>query len=164
MKTNPVPVPLPPLDPVSGFRTLPVWAAQPYIRAPKPAPIGSTATSGNVTPLDTAEAREALADSGSNNVAQRCTIDTKCSNIAANQCPRAACITHCREAAAIATGMDPAVARAEAAKGGLEGRGCDAHEEKVRARKARQAAKNENKRASKKQKKDGKKEQASTEA
>jgi tRNA-dihydrouridine synthase 1 len=156
MKTNPVPVPLPPLDPVSGLRTLPVWAAQPYVRAPKPA---QTDTSGNVTPLETAEAREALADSGSSNVAQRCTLETKCSNIAATQCPRSACITHCREAAAIATGMDPAVARAEAAKGGLEGRGCDAHEEKVRARKLRQAAKNENKRAAKKQKKDSKKEQ-----
>lgn len=55
IEANPLQVPLPPLDPMTGLRTLPVWAAQPYIRAPKSAP------SGNVTPLETSEAREALA-------------------------------------------------------------------------------------------------------
>jgi tRNA-dihydrouridine synthase 1 len=62
-----------------------------------------------------------------------------CKNLAAANCPRTGCLTHCRARGGIeagqATTMVEAVKLAQSGK--LTGLGCDAHEEKDRARKQR---------------------------
>jgi hypothetical protein len=60
--------------------------------------------------------------------------DPECKNIAAANCPRTACLTHCR-----AQGGLEADAVKLAQGGKLTGLGCEGHEEKDRARKQRKA-------------------------
>jgi tRNA-dihydrouridine synthase 1 len=67
-----------------------------------------------------------------------------CPNIAAQNCPRTACLTHCRAKggldAGLATDMEQALKLSQGGK--LTGHGCEAHEEKDQARKLRKAEKN----------------------
>jgi hypothetical protein len=64
---------------------------------------------------------------------------TDCRNIAAANCPRISCLTHCRAQGGLeakrAETMGEAVKLAQSGK--LTGLGCDGHEEKDRARKQR---------------------------
>lgn len=76
-----------------------------------------------------------------------------CSHIAATRCPHRACLTHCRSTQAVAASVAAArltdssdgvqilseeEAESQARSGKLEGQGCEAHEEKVRARAERE--------------------------
>jgi tRNA-dihydrouridine synthase 1 len=67
--------------------------------------------------------------------------DTDCKNIAAGNCPRTGCLTHCRAKGGLEAGRaENMVDAVKLAQGGkLTGFGCDAHEEKDRARKQRKA-------------------------
>ncbi|ORY23536.1 hypothetical protein BCR39DRAFT_549079 [Naematelia encephala] len=118
-----------PLDPETGYRTVPDFAAQPYIR-----PTAKT----EVNPDD---------DNENTNVVSRCAGEN-CSAMSAMRCPSGACLIHCRQIRAIAQGMDPIQAGKEAAGGGLVGNGCEAHEQKVAARQERLEAKRKNRQES----------------
>jgi tRNA-dihydrouridine synthase 1 len=67
--------------------------------------------------------------------------DPECKNIAAANCPRTACLTHCRAQGGLEAGRAENLADAvKLAQGGkLTGLGCEGHEEKDRARKQRKA-------------------------
>ena len=75
--------------------------------------------------------------------AQKCEsgVEDDCRNIAAANCPRIGCLTHCRAKGGLEAGRAENMADAiKLAQGGkLTGLGCDAHEEKDRARKQRKA-------------------------
>jgi tRNA-dihydrouridine synthase 1 len=126
----------PPINPATGYRTLPSWVAQPYIR---PTPV-STEVGGNEDFVSAAAATldgsRPASPTPATNMSSPCvsTAPTACPSVAAMRCPTRACLTHCRQIRAVAQGMDPNDAAAKAASGELEGYGCEAHEEKFAAK------------------------------
>ncbi|KAL7420249.1 tRNA dihydrouridine synthase [Cryptotrichosporon argae] len=138
----------PPLD-AHGYRALPRHRAQPYIRA--------TPASAHVGPSEAIALADAAAHhepaAAATNVAAICS-HAACQHIAAQRCLQGACLTHCRIARAVEGGMDEAAAEKAASAGGLSGVGCEAHEEKVLARKKRVAEKRAGKAEMKRQRKD----------
>jgi len=64
-----------------------------------------------------------------------------CGGIAAIRCPNRACLIHCRQIQATASGMDVLHAAQQAEGGGLMGVGCEGHEAKAAAKKERFADK-----------------------
>ncbi|WVF66665.1 hypothetical protein IAT40_001406 [Kwoniella sp. CBS 6097] len=157
----------PPVDPATGYRSLPLFVVQPQIRAKpvsteigghedmvtRPAsPTGSAdGTSGNVpsnpvAPGSSIPGTILFSRSARHTVAQpdRC-IGEDCTGVAATRCPTRACVVHCRILRAVECGMTEVEAAAEAAKGGLVGMGCEAHEEKERLRRERAGMKRKNK-------------------
>ncbi|KAK8844667.1 hypothetical protein IAR55_006516 [Kwoniella newhampshirensis] len=151
----------PPIDPTTGYRALPIFAAQPQIR-PIPVsteigghedmvtrPASPTSASGLSNPIAPAssipgtilasrQARHSMIH------APPC-IHEDCLAVAASRCPTRACIVHCRAIRAVESGLTEVEAEAEAQKGGLVGMGCEAHEEKMKARKDRMDRKRKNK-------------------
>nr|XP_031862150.1 uncharacterized protein CI109_002563 [Kwoniella shandongensis]KAA5529222.1 hypothetical protein CI109_002563 [Kwoniella shandongensis] len=146
----------PPIDSTTGYRPLPLFAAQPQIR---PIPVsteigghedmvtrpGSPTTAAGETGspipgtvLASRQARHSLLH------APPC-VHEDCLAVAASRCPTRACIVHCRAIRAVEAGLTEQEAEAEAAKGGLVGMGCEAHEEKMKARKDRMDRKRKNK-------------------
>ncbi|CAD6575287.1 MAG: hypothetical protein TREMPRED_001344, partial [Tremellales sp. Tagirdzhanova-0007] len=129
----------PPIEPATGYRRLPIFAAQPSIRqAPTPKGLGD----------DKRISEEHLVDGETSsrpnspsllNVSATCvhTDPIACVSIAAIRCTTKACLIHCRQLRAVRSGMDPAVAARKAVGGGLVGMGCEPHEAKAAARKER---------------------------
>ncbi|GMK56946.1 hypothetical protein CspeluHIS016_0307860 [Cutaneotrichosporon spelunceum] len=126
----------------SGYRDLPKWVAQPYIRkVPEsakvptdPAYAGSAAASAVPTrapsPVNVAPP------------AQPC-IGQPCGGSAAARCPTGACVLHCRAIRTAEQGsMSASEALASALRGGLVGMGCEFHEAKFAARNKRKKEKN----------------------
>lgn len=124
----------PPLDKITGYRDLPIWVAQPYIRPLPRTSEGENSAEGSVAPVDSKHSLPVIS---------QC-VDPSCTHAAATKCPEGACLTHCRSILAIRSGMEKEQAEKEAAEGGLVGKGCEAHEEKVRARGERLAVKRKN--------------------
>ncbi|WVQ82585.1 hypothetical protein IAT38_004715 [Cryptococcus sp. DSM 104549] len=157
----------PPIDPATGYRSLPLFAAQPQIRPiPVSTEIGghedmvsgapSPSTSRPDTPSDPHVApassipgtilasRSARHSMGSTNTP---CVHEGCHGVAASRCPTRACITHCRVIRAIESGYteEEALAKAKLTSGGLEGMGCEAHEAKEQGKKERAAMKRKGK-------------------
>ncbi|BEJ13407.1 hypothetical protein CspHIS471_0305810 [Cutaneotrichosporon sp. HIS471] len=125
-----------------GYRELPKWVAQPYVRkVPEsakvptdPAYAGSAATSAVPTrapsPVNVAPP------------AQPC-IGQPCGGSAAARCPTGACVLHCRAIRAAEEGpLSASEALESALRGGLVGMGCEFHEAKFAARNKRKKEKN----------------------
>ncbi|ORX41244.1 hypothetical protein BD324DRAFT_648124 [Kockovaella imperatae] len=121
-----------PLDSATGYRKLPSFAAQPLLRA-----IPESSEVGGNEELVAGELR-ARSTSPLPNMPVHCvwTGPNPCHGVAASRCPTGACIIHCRMIRAIEDGMDPQTASDLSARGELAGRGCEAHEAKVLAKKA----------------------------
>lgn len=172
----------PAVDSKTGYRSLPMFAAQPQIRAkPVSTEIGghedmvsrpvSPGKDGEDRMFDTPNITTAPASSVPGTIlfsrshrhtslgqTERC-VHSDCTGVAATRCPTRACITHCRILRAVEAGYTREEAEAEGAKGGLVGMGCDAHEEKVRARKEREARKRKGREMAKEKAKERKKEE-----
>ncbi|WWC97468.1 hypothetical protein V866_004348 [Kwoniella sp. B9012] len=149
-----------PIDPSTGYRSLPIFCAQPQIRAkPVSTEIGGTEefvtrpsspsaeSPGNpVAPASSIPGTILFSRSARHDVknTDRC-INEECTGVAALRCPTRACITHCRIVKAVESGYTEQEATKEALSGGLVGMGCEAHEEKERARKERMDRKRKNK-------------------
>ena len=142
------------IDPDSGYRKLPSWVAQPYIR-PKPisAEVPTNAdgmASGETVANATSESSQALLpdvpltniaqEEPVTNTGQRCSYES-CGSIGAMRCPTNHCLIHCRLHNAMAAGQAEEEAMLAAKQGGLVGLGCEAHEEKAKARMERQNGK-----------------------
>ncbi|KLT41612.1 Dus-domain-containing protein [Cutaneotrichosporon oleaginosum] len=125
-----------------GYRELPTWVAQPYIRkVPEsakvptdPAYAGSAAVSAvpsrAPSPVNVAPP------------AKPC-IGQPCGGSAAARCPTGACVIHCRAIRAAEQGpMSVTEALDSALRGGLVGMGCEFHEAKFAARNKRKKEKN----------------------
>ena len=123
-----------PINPGTGYRKLPSFAVQPLLR------ILNTSNTGSNDNVDGAGERTERPPSptGKINLPARCihSKPTPCNGVAATRCPTKACITHCREIRALAEGMDPNTMNYESLRGGLVGRGCEAHESKAAAKMA----------------------------
>ncbi|WWC85448.1 uncharacterized protein L201_000311 [Kwoniella dendrophila CBS 6074] len=155
-----------PIDPNTGYRPLPLFCAQPQIRA-KPVSTEIGGTEEFVTrPSSPSSSGLAINETPSNPIApassiagtvlfsrsarheiknnERC-IDETCTGVAATRCPTRACIIHCRITRAIENGLTEDEAKDEFQKNGLVGIGCDAHEEKEKLRKERLNRKRKNK-------------------
>ncbi|EIW73221.1 hypothetical protein TREMEDRAFT_13725, partial [Tremella mesenterica DSM 1558] len=146
----------PPIDPMTGYRTLPVFSAQPLIRAsPISTEIGgnesfvdeeSTLNQPSTPPTDPTRVQTPTPSvNGSNiniNIQVKCphSDPTPCSAIAASRCSRGLCLLHCRQEGAVEGGMTPSEALA-AVSAGLMGMGCEAHESKEAAKRERMAQK-----------------------
>lgn len=144
----------PPIDPATGYRELPIWIAQPYIRpTPVSSEVGGVAEfEGGVAATDgDASAGPSRAMSPAPNAkllssqAARMAITNcagpECKDAAASRCSSRACLVHCRQIRAIEGGMDPIEAAAQALAGGLVGVGCEAHESKAAERSKRRKEK-----------------------
>ena len=147
----------PPIEPATGYRRLPIFAAQPSIRqAPTPKGLGDdkriseehlvdgetcTSIKSNRIHLPRSYTRAASRPNSPSllNVSATCvhTDPIACVSIAAIRCTTKACLIHCRQLRAVRSGMDPAVAARKAVGGGLVGMGCEPHEAKAAARKER---------------------------
>ncbi|WVN88473.1 uncharacterized protein L203_103684 [Cryptococcus depauperatus CBS 7841] len=158
----------PPLDPSTGYRTLPIFAAQPQIRAkPVSTEIGGhedmvSCPPSPSTSINDEEGKELIYDTPNITTApassipgtvlfsrshrhtikqpERC-VHLNCTGVAASRCPTRACITHCRVIRAVESGYTSEEAEKAVQAGRLVGMGCEAHEEKVKARKEREARK-----------------------
>lgn len=175
----------PAIDPKTGYRSLPMFAAQPQIRAKpvsteigghedmvsRPASPGQDGKEDRDRIFDVPNIATAPASSVPGTIlfsrshrhtglaqTERC-VHSDCTGVAATRCPTRACITHCRVLRAVEAGYTREEAEAESAKGGLVGMGCDAHEEKVRARKEREARKRKGREMAKEKAKVRKKEE-----
>jgi len=123
-----------------------MFAAQPYIRSTVPSEkvdgenIEQTTENEDATPLRPGS------PAPNTNVAAKCSFSgtTSCGSIAALRCSAKACLVHCRQIGAVASGMDPDEAGKQAVSGGLVGQGCEAHEAKFQARKEQVAEKRKN--------------------
>lgn len=130
-----------PIDPESGYRELPGWVAQPYIRKD---PV-SAKVPANPEVTDSAGPSRPATPVQQINVAPvpRPCIGQPCGGTAAARCPTGACVLHCRGVRAVEAGM---LSKDEAFKlavsGGLIGMGCEFHEAKVSARAKRKKEKN----------------------
>ncbi|KIR25503.1 tRNA-dihydrouridine synthase 1 [Cryptococcus deuterogattii LA55] len=175
----------PAIDPKTGYRSLPMFAAQPQIRAKpvsteigghedmvsRPASPGKNGEQDQDRIFDVPNITTAPASSVPGTIlfsrshrhtglgqTERC-VHSDCTGVAATRCPTRACITHCRILRAVEAGYTREEAEAESAKGGLVGMGCDAHEEKVKARKEREARKRKGREMAKEKAKERKKEE-----
>ncbi|KAI5449461.1 tRNA dihydrouridine synthase [Naganishia albida] len=146
-------------DPVTGLKSLPSWASQPYVR-PLPAGTVFSASSdarkqGAMNDLatgGTGEERVAGLD-GTPTSLQVSTltpcVQKECANTAGNKCDRNACLIHCRALGGVKeclnlpeaerVTIEQAIALAQS--GQLVGKGCEAHEAKDLARRERKAGK-----------------------
>ena len=111
---------LSPIDPKTGYRSLPPFIAQPYIR----------------NQLD--EVKEEKI-----NTVTPCvhTDPSPCGGTAAIRCPIRACLIHCREIRAVAGGVTLDEVSKLSITCGLKGWGCEAHEAKAEARVQRSSEK-----------------------
>lgn len=175
----------PAIDPKTGYRSLPMFAAQPQIRAKpvsteigghedmvsRPASPGKNGEQDQDRIFDVPNITTAPASSVPGTIlfsrshrhtglgqTERC-VHSDCTGVAATRCPTRACITHCRILRAVEAGYTREEAEAESTKGGLMGMGCDAHEEKVKARKEREARKRKGREMAKEKAKERKKEE-----
>jgi tRNA-dihydrouridine synthase 1 len=146
----------PPIDPSTGYRTLPPFVVQPVIRAkPESSEVGGheefEPEEGALNSSKPATAPPSPSANAGVNVVPKCihSSPTPCSAVAAGKCEEKACLIHCRLKRAVAGGMDPEEAAAKNARGQLVGMGCEAHESKVRARGERMAEKRKHKAAAK---------------
>ena len=141
-----------PIDPATGYRSLPVFVAQPLIREqPISSEIGGREElvdqETSINGAGGASRPETPVAGGKNINAQvKCPViePSRCGGIAASRCTRGLCAVHCRQAAAVEAGEDPAEALRKAMRGELVGMGCEAHEAKDRARRERNAEKRKN--------------------
>ncbi|WVR03179.1 hypothetical protein IAU60_000170 [Kwoniella sp. DSM 27419] len=153
----------PAIDPATGYRALPMHVVQPQIRA-KPvsteigghedmvtrpgSPNGDTPSNplapASSIPGTVLYSRSARHSHGAALQPESC-VSEQCGGVAASRCPTRACIVHCRTRRAVEAGYTEEEAEAEARKGGLVGMGCEAHEEKEKARKERAGRKRKNK-------------------
>ncbi|WRT63315.1 uncharacterized protein IL334_000220 [Kwoniella shivajii] len=162
-----------PIDPSTGYRSLPLFCAQPQIRAkPVSTEIGgkeefvtrpSSPSSSSINPANPLAPASSVpgtvlfsrsARHGHN--VDQC-VHEGCPSVAATRCPTRACITHCRTLRAVESGITEEEALKDAQSGGLVGMGCEAHEEKERLRKERLGRKRKNKEEARKQAKERKK-------
>ncbi|KIS00633.1 tRNA-dihydrouridine synthase 1 [Cryptococcus deuterogattii 2001/935-1] len=175
----------PAIDPKTGYRSLPMFAAQPQIRAKpvsteigghedmvsRPASPGKNGEQDQDRIFDVPNITTAPASSVPGTIlfsrshrhtglgqTERC-VHSDCTGVAATRCPTRACITHCRILRAVEAGYTREEAEAESTKGGLVGMGCDAHEEKMKARKEREARKRKGREMAKEKAKERKKEE-----
>ncbi|WWC67207.1 uncharacterized protein I206_101114 [Kwoniella pini CBS 10737] len=144
----------PPIDPKTGYRSLPIFCAQPQIRAkPISTEIGGTeefvnndenlkpSTQSGTCLFDRSLRHEKI---NNKNKVEKC-INEECGGVAAIRCPTKACIIHCRINKAIESGLTEEEAKIEFEKNGLIGLGCESHEEKEKLRKERLDRKRKNK-------------------
>lgn len=144
----------PPSDSSTHLKRIPYWASQPVVRPLRiDVAVNTKGPHDAMTDLvehGTGEERVVADDVESPSVQRpiqpksaECVL---CSNIAASQCSRHACLIHCR--ALGKTEVDPEYpqeqALKEAASGGLAGLGCEAHEDKCNKRKERRVEKKQN--------------------
>jgi len=113
------------IDRTTGYKNVPYWLSQPYIRVLPPPQPGKefVQTVRNKTDLGTvieAVKWTKIAVLG-------CSFGKACGNMPASTCPHLACISHCRMANTLAAGLT------DDGKGNI-GRGCEHHESKVLAR------------------------------
>ncbi|ODN73875.1 hypothetical protein L202_07391 [Cryptococcus amylolentus CBS 6039] len=167
----------PAIDPKTGYRALPVFVAQPQIRAkPVSTEIGghedmvsrpaSPRPEGNDGRIfDTPNIATAPASSipGTILVSRHerhagvpgsVPCVQGCGGIAASRCPTRACITHCRILRAVESGYTKEEAEQMGKSGKLVGMGCEAHEDKERARKERDQRKRKGREMAKEQNKE----------
>ena len=135
---EPVTMPATPLE-ENGYRKLPRYIAQPYIRAQ---PISSEIGGVEEFEPGATPAGSPGPIGGRVHINTPC-VGEKCGGNAAARCPTTACLLHCREIRAIAKGMDPAEAKKKALSGGLVGMGCEAHEAKQAERSERKQERHE---------------------
>lgn len=128
-----------------GLRDLPIWAAQPYVRA---TPYSAKVSDPNATPSGSAGPSRASSPAPTKKLLSAPCKGVRvngnpCDGQGATRCPSAACVIHCRETRAIEQGMDPMEARKQAEGGGLVGYGCEPHEAKVLSKKKARQEKNQ---------------------
>ena len=139
-----------PIDPATGYRSLPRYVVQPLLRAvPVSSEVGGKdelvdadlrngepSRPGQMLPAEHSSVQRS--ESPKPNMPSPCIHrdPIPCNAVAATRCPTGACIVHCRLIRAIKEGMDPDTAAHKSARGELEGKGCEAHEAKVAAKKA----------------------------
>ncbi|WOO85073.1 tRNA-dihydrouridine(16/17) synthase [NAD(P)(+)]-like [Vanrija pseudolonga] len=120
------------IDKGTGYRPLPYWVSQPYIRGRM-----EEIAKGEFMPNKLATATEQATKRPANHVDSCKGTAWKCGATAAAKCANTMCLTHCRAHNAVLGGMDPEEANKLAQGGGLVGQGCADHEEKVLAREKR---------------------------
>lgn len=149
---------VPPIDAITGYRTLPPFIVQPVIRA---IPESAEGNGDEEDLLENSTGTPKIASAPGSpppntNAAPKCihAIPSQCASVAAGRCESKACLIHCREMRALAGGMPAEEVASKSGRGELAGLGCEAHESKVRAkndrrnqkRKHRAEAKEEGKR------------------
>lgn len=128
-----------------GYRDLPTWVAQPYIRrVPESAKVPANPEfAGSAAPSEQPSRVATPAPQTNVAPAAKMCIGQPCGGTAAAKCPMAACLLHCRAIRAANAGvMSMEEAREKALGGGLVGMGCEFHEAKQAARSKRKKEKN----------------------